>query len=99
MTQKNLIEKLADAGEDALTKLAGAPAAHRMVEATSGLTKRLDDIQKRLRGLGEVEKKVAQLERRVAKLEGAGKSKTPRAKKTASASSTSSTAEKKTGTG
>jgi hypothetical protein len=96
MAQKNLIEKLADAGEDALTKLAGASAAHKVLEATSGVTKRLDEMQKRLRGLADVEKKVARLERRLAKLEAAGRAKTPGAKKRASASSRSSTPRKKT---
>ena len=98
MAQKNLIEKLADAGEDALTKLAGASAAHKVLEATSGVTKRLDEMQKRLRGLADVEKKVAQLERRLAKLEAAGRAKKPKpgAKKRASASSRSSTPRKKT---
>lgn len=76
-TQKNLIEKLADAGEDALNKLAGTPGAHRVLEGMSGMTKRLDEMQRRLRGLAEVEKKVAQLERRVAKLESAGRTSAP----------------------
>lgn len=83
MAQKTLISKLADAGEDALTKLAGTPGAHRVLDSVGGVTKRLDEMQKRLRGLAEVEKKVAQLERRVAKLEGAGKPKTPARRSTA----------------
>jgi hypothetical protein len=90
-TQKNLIEKLADAGEDALTKLAGTPGAHRVLESMTGATKRLDDMQKRLRSLAEVEKKVAQLERRVAKLESAARTSAP-ARRPSSARKASPTA-------
>src|SRR3954466_14042685 len=82
-TEKNLIEKLADAGEDALTRLAGTPGANRVLEGVSTMPKRIDEIQKRLRGLTEVEKKVAQLERRVAKLESAARTSASARKTTA----------------
>jgi hypothetical protein len=66
--QKDLLTKLADKGEEAISKLADVPAADRVVGAVSGMGKRLDDMQKRIRGLESIEKRVAALERRVDKL-------------------------------
>jgi len=73
VADKTLIEKLADRGEEALTKLAENPVAQRALETVNGLRDRVDDITKRLSGLERMEKRVETLEKRVAKLEGAGK--------------------------
>jgi hypothetical protein len=66
--QKDLLHKLADKGEEAISKLADVPAADRVLNAATGMGKRLDDMQKRIRGLESIEKRVAALERRVDKL-------------------------------
>jgi hypothetical protein len=66
--QKDLLHKLADKGEEAISKLADVPAADKVLNAASGMGKRLDDMQKRIRGLESIEKRVAALERRVDKL-------------------------------
>jgi DNA anti-recombination protein RmuC len=66
--QKDLLSKLADRGEEAISRLADVPAADKVVGAVSGMGKRLDDMQKRIRGLESIEKRVAALERRVDKL-------------------------------
>jgi TolA-binding protein len=91
VAEKTLIEKLADRGEEALTKLAENPVAQRALETVNNLRERVDDITKRLSGLEKMEQRLETLEKRVAKLEGAGKTParkpaTPRAKKPAATS-------------
>ena len=66
--QKDLLQKLADRGEEAISKLADVPAADKVVGAVTGMGKRVDEMQKRVRGLESIEKRVAALERRVDKL-------------------------------
>lgn len=67
--QKDLLSRLADAGEEALHKVAEMPGATRLVEVTNTLRARTDEIQKRLRGLDALETRVVKLEQRIAKLE------------------------------
>jgi len=66
--QKDLLSRLADAGEDAIQKLADMPGAQRAVEAAGGLRDRLDELQKRVRGIEELERRVAKLEKELAAL-------------------------------
>jgi hypothetical protein len=66
--QKDLLQRLADRGEEAFSKLGDVPAADKVVGAVTGMGKRLDEMQKRIRGLESIEKRVAALERRVDKL-------------------------------
>jgi hypothetical protein len=98
--QKDLLHKLADKGEEAISKLADVPAADRVMSAASGMGKRLDDMQKRIRGLESIEKRVAALERRVDKLAdttGSTKRRATPAKRTTTARSTRTTTRRKTG--
>ena len=88
---KDLIGRLADAGEEAIQRIGSAPGADRLLGAVNGLRERVDDMQKRLRGLEAVEKRLATVERRVDKLEGKGKSTT----RSRTASSSSSPTRKK----
>ena len=67
---KNLVSRLADAGEEAIQKLADAPGADRFLGAMTSTRERMDDMQKKLRGLDALEKRVATLERRLDKVEG-----------------------------
>ena len=66
--QKDLLSRLADAGEEAIQKLADMPGAQRAVEAAGGLRDRLDELQKRVRGIEELERRVAKLEKELAAL-------------------------------
>jgi hypothetical protein len=72
--QKNLVTRLADAGEEAIQRLGGAPGGDRVVGAVNTLRNRVDEMQRRLRGVDELEKRVASVERRLDKLEGKGSS-------------------------
>jgi hypothetical protein len=85
----DLIGKLADRGEDVVGRISDFPAAQRVVDAAAGLKERADEIQRRLRGLDELEKRVAALEKKVdglakpaAKRSPAKRTTTPRTKKT-----------------
>ena len=87
----DLIGKLADRGEDVVGRISDFPSAQRVVDAAAGLKARADEIQRRLRGLDELEKRVAALEKKVdrlakpgggAKRSTAKRTTTPRAKKT-----------------
>ena len=66
--QKDLLTRLSDAGEEALTRVAGSQATTRVVETFGGMRERLDDMQKKLRGLDELEKRVKKLEKQVDEL-------------------------------
>ena len=68
--QKDLLSRLADAGEEAISKLAEMPGGHRAVEAINLLKNRVDELQQRLRSLDPLERKVAGLEKRLEALEG-----------------------------
>ena len=83
--QKDLLTRLADAGEEALHKVAEMPGAARLLEVTNTLRARTDELQKRLRGLEGLEARVAKLEQRIARLEKPKQSaaKKPAAKKPA----------------
>jgi uncharacterized protein involved in exopolysaccharide biosynthesis len=61
----DLLGKLVDKGEEALQRVNAAPAAHRLLETVTTLRGRVDDVQKRLRGLDALEKRVAALEKKV----------------------------------
>src|SRR5256885_9275634 len=85
----DLIGKLADRGEDVVGKISDFPSAQRVVDAAAGLKARADEIQRRLRGLDELEKRVAALEKKVDRLakpapkrSTAKRATPPRAKKT-----------------
>jgi len=83
-TDKDLITRLADAGEDALHRLEELPGGKAMVDAANTLRKRLDELAVRLRSLDPLEKRVSALEKRLDALErkakaGAGPTTKPRA--------------------
>lgn len=91
--EKNIVERLADVGEEAIQRLGSAPGADKLVGALGAVRDGVDDLQKRVRGLEKLEKRLNSLERRLDKLEGKGKtatrktSATPR-RKTSSTSPT-----------
>ncbi len=68
MVRKDLLTRLADAGEDALDRLAEAPGTDRIVGAVTSLRERVDELQRRVRGVDALEERVTELERRVDEL-------------------------------
>lgn len=77
--QKDLMSRLADAGEEAFARMAGSQTTTRVVESIGSMRERMDDLQRKVRGIDELEKRVAKLEKEVAAL---SKPKTTRAKST-----------------
>ena len=65
---KDLLSRLADAGEDAIQRLADIPGANRFAESANAMRARVDELQKKVRGIDELEKRVAKLEKQVAAL-------------------------------
>jgi hypothetical protein len=65
---KDLLTRLADRGEEAIQRLSDAPGADRLLGVAQSLRDRMDEVQRRVRGLDELERRVAELERRVAEL-------------------------------
>ena len=78
--QKDLLTRLTEAGEEAVSRLGEIPGGHRVVEATNALRQRLDELQKRVRALDPLEKRVDELERRLKALETTRRPPAPRKK-------------------
>jgi hypothetical protein len=79
--QRNIVERLADAGEDAIQRIGSAPGADRIVGAVGALRDRVDDMQKKMRVIDGLGRRLAAIERRLDKLEGKSR---PAARKTSS---------------
>jgi len=62
---KDLLTMLADRGEEAIQRLSDAPGADRLLGAAQALRDRMDEMQKRIRGIDALEKRVAELEQKV----------------------------------
>jgi hypothetical protein len=75
-SQKNFVNRLADVGEEAIQRLGGAPGGERLVGAVNNLRDRMDETQRRLRGIDELEKRLRTVEERLDKLESKGSSST-----------------------
>ena len=88
--QKDLLTRLSDAGEEALQRVAGSQTTTRLVETLGGMRDRLDDVQKKVRGLDALEERVRKLEKQVDELS--------KPKRAGASSSRASTARKTTGT-
>lgn len=82
--QKDLLARMTDLGTEALQKLAEVPGGSKLVDMANETRTRLDEVQKKLRGLDALEKRVAKLERELAKQQAPRKSTTAR-KRTTSA--------------
>jgi hypothetical protein len=67
-SQKDLLSRLSDVGEEALSRVAGSPTTSRVLDTVGGMRERVDEIQKKVRGLDALEKRVAKLEKRVDEL-------------------------------
>jgi uncharacterized protein involved in exopolysaccharide biosynthesis len=64
--QKDVLQRLADSGEEALQKfIADLPGGQKVVGAANSLFARVDELTRRMRSLDPLERRVAELERRL----------------------------------
>ncbi len=92
--RKDLLTRLSDAGEDALTRVAGSQATNRVIETVGGMRERLDDMQKKLRGLDALEARVAKLEKKLDELSKPKRRTTSRARSSTTAKRTTASRKK-----
>ena len=64
--QKDILSRVQDLGAEALQRLTEVPGGSKLVDMANETRARLDEVQKKLRGLDELEKRVAKLEKQVA---------------------------------
>jgi hypothetical protein len=67
---KDVITRLADAGEEALQRLSDLPGGKSLLKAMGDIRTRLDDTTAKLRKLDPLERRVSSIERRLKALEG-----------------------------
>ncbi len=81
----DLLGKLAELSEEAISRLQDAPGGDRLVGTMNAMRDRLDELQRRVRGIDELEQRLSALERKVEKLgKSAGSSASSRSAKTKS---------------
>jgi hypothetical protein len=66
--EKDFVTRLADAGEEALQRLADLPGGQKALTAMNDLRTRVDDLAKKVRGIDALEARIAKLEKEVAAL-------------------------------
>ncbi|MBA3384447.1 MAG: hypothetical protein H0T20_07315 [Actinobacteria bacterium] len=91
--QKDVLARLADAGEEALSRLASSPGVDRVTGAMTNLKDQVDALASKVRGMEALEKRVGELERKVERLSkspDSGSRKTATARKTSSSRKTAS---------
>jgi outer membrane murein-binding lipoprotein Lpp len=69
----DVIARLADKGEQAISRIGDLPGGQRALKAFNDLRLRVDELNKRVRGIDDLEKRVAKLEKDVAALRRAQK--------------------------
>jgi hypothetical protein len=67
-SDKDLLARLADAGEDALRRLTEAPGMDRALAYAKQTRTQLDELTKRVQGINALEARIAKLEKQVASL-------------------------------
>ncbi len=72
--EKDFVTRLADAGEEALQRIADLPGGQKAITAVNDLRARVDDLAKKVRGIDALEARVAKLEKELAALK---RAKTP----------------------
>ena len=72
--EKDFVTRLADAGEEALQRIADLPGGQKALTAVNDLRTRVDELAKKVRGIDELEARVVKLEKELAALK---KAKTP----------------------
>ena len=66
--EKDFVARLADAGEEALQRIADLPGGQKALSAVNDLRTRVDDLAKKVRGIDALEARVAKLEKEVSAL-------------------------------
>jgi len=66
--EKDLMTRLADAGEEALQRLSELPGGQRALTAANDLRARVDDLTKKVRGIDALEARIVKLEKELAAL-------------------------------
>ena len=66
--EKDLMTRLADAGEEALQRLSDLPGGQKALAAVHELRTRVDDLAKKVRGIDALEARVSKLEKELAAL-------------------------------
>ena len=66
--EKDFVTRLADAGEEALQRLADLPGGQKALTAANDLRARVDDLAKKVRGIDALEARVAKVEKDLAAL-------------------------------
>jgi hypothetical protein len=87
-TNKDILTRLADRGEQVVGRITDLPGAKTIMDTTTSLGKRLDEVQKHLRSIDPLEKRVTALEKRLDKVEGKSSTKRAPAKRTTKTAST-----------
>ena len=67
--QKDLLTQMRDFSSDALNKLSDVPGGSKLVDFVHDTRNRLEEMQKKVRGIDALEQRVAELERQLAELE------------------------------
>jgi hypothetical protein len=67
---KDFLSRLADRSEEAIGRVGELPGAGRVMETLNGFRERLDDMQRRMRGIESLDRRVADLEARLDRFEG-----------------------------
>lgn len=66
--EKDFVARLADAGEEALQRIADLPGGQKALTAYNDLKTRVDDLGKKVRGIDALEERIVKLEKDVAAL-------------------------------
>ncbi|MEO5577365.1 MAG: hypothetical protein ABIR67_08615 [Gaiellaceae bacterium] len=64
--QNDILSRFAELGSEALHKLSEVPGGSKLVDMMNDSKTRIDEMQKKLRGLDALERRVAKLEQQVA---------------------------------
>jgi hypothetical protein len=67
-SEKDFVARLADAGEEALQRIADLPGGQKALTAYNDLKTRVDDLGKKVRGIDALEERIVKLEKEVASL-------------------------------
>jgi polyhydroxyalkanoate synthesis regulator phasin len=81
--QKDILARFQDIGSEALNKLQDVPGGSKLVDMANETKARLDEMQKKLRGLDELEQRVAALEKQLGMMATKSATKKPSATKPA----------------
>jgi uncharacterized membrane protein YccC len=88
--RNDLLGRLADLSEEAMQRLSDAPGADRVLGALNTLRDRVDELQKRVRGLEDLDRRLTALERKVDKLSKGAATSTPSRSRTSATTTKSS---------